>query len=100
MLLTARQIKTAEAKDRKYDIKDGNALFLRVTPSGVKSFIYRYRHPQTGKPNIYTYGVYPDISLKEAREMHRETKGLVAKGIDPNEKKKAESYSRFRRKLV
>lgn len=88
MLLTARQIKTAEPKDKMYDIKDGNALFLRVRPSGVKSFIYRYLHPQTGKPNIYTYGVYPDISLKEARAMHRETKGLVAKGIDPNENKK------------
>ncbi|WP_421902082.1 tyrosine-type recombinase/integrase [Maridesulfovibrio sp.] len=88
MLLTARKIQTAAPKDKKYDMKDGNALFLRVRPSGVKSFIYRYRHPQTGKPNIYTYGVFPDISLKEAREMHREAKGLVAKGIDPNENKK------------
>ncbi|NDV24432.1 tyrosine-type recombinase/integrase [Desulfovibrio sp. JC022] len=88
MLLTVKKIEKAPAKSRTYDLSDGNALYVRVKPTGGKSFIYRFRRPDTGKQRVLTYGMFPDISLKEARLMHAEAKALIAKGIDPSENKK------------
>lgn len=88
MALTIKQIEAAKPQKKKYKLPDGEALSLQVLPSGVKSFIYRYRRPTTKKENILTYGQYPDLSLKDAREMHRQARELLARGVDPGEAKK------------
>lgn len=63
-------------------------MSLQVLPSGGKAFIFRYRRPGTRKGNILTLGRYPDLSLKDARQLHREAREMLAQGVDPSEEKK------------
>ena len=43
-----------------------------------------------GKKKRLAFGVYPDVSLKAARQAREKARELLAQGIDPAEKKKAE----------
>jgi len=67
---------------------DGGGLYLEVAPSGGKWWRLKYRH--SGKEKRISLGVYPDISLKDARERRDEARKLIANGIDPSEARKAE----------
>ena len=48
---------------REYDT-DG--LYLEITPKGVKKWQMKYKRPITGKENRLSFGIYPEVSLKEA----------------------------------
>lgn len=65
---------------------DGGGLFLDVKDNGSKYWRLKYRFQ--GKENVAALGVYPDVSLKQARERREEAKKLIAQGIDPNQAKK------------
>jgi integrase len=86
MPLTDKAIKaiTPEDKSRKYF--DGAGLYLEVAPSGGKWWRLKYR--VGGKEKRVSLGVYPDVSLKEAREKAQEARKQVGKGIDPSSQKK------------
>lgn len=81
--LTNIQVKQAQPKEKEYNLSDGSGLFLRVKPNSTKSWIFNYTSPDTGKRSNLSFGVYPDISLAEAREYRAESRGLLAKKIDP-----------------
>jgi integrase len=67
-------------------VSDGRGLSLDVLPSGVKSWLYRYRlNGKYGKVNL---GHYPDLPLKTAREKRDAEAGKVAKGESPAMEKK------------
>ena len=59
---------------------------LIVRPSGGASWVLEYRHAGLRMP--LTLGAWPDVSLKIARDVAQDARGLVAKGIDPNVKKR------------
>ncbi|SUG47179.1 CP4-like integrase [Salmonella enterica subsp. arizonae] len=63
-------------------------MFLRVTPKGSKYWQMAYRFD--GKQKIFSIGVYPTVSLADARQRRDEAKRLLDQGIDPNAKKQAE----------
>ena len=80
-LLTVRKIHAAGAKDKPYWLRDGGSLFLYVTPSGSRSWRYRYR---IGKlERVYSIGKYPQVSLDEARRERDRAYDLVRQGIHP-----------------
>lgn len=79
-----RRIKPADTP-KKYS--DEKGLFLLVTPAGGKWWRLKYRFG--GKEKSLSLGVYPEISLKQARERRDEARALVADGMDPSEKRKA-----------
>ena len=81
MPLTQTAVKNAKRRDKPYKISDSGGLYLLVKPSGYSSWKYDYR--LNGKRGTYTIGEYPDISLKLARDMHREAREHVAQGIKP-----------------
>jgi len=81
MPLNQTAVKNAKARDNPYKISDSGGLYLLVKPSGYLSWKYDYR--LNGKRGTYTIGGYPDISLKLARDMHREAREHVAQGIKP-----------------
>lgn len=62
-------------------LSDGRGLYLYVMPNGAKywRFIYRFN----GKQRLYAIGVYPEVSLKEAREKHILLRKMVSEGKDP-----------------
>lgn len=66
--------------------RDGASLMLIVRPSGRASWVLEYRH--AGQRMPLTLGAWPDVSLKIARDLAQDARGLVAKGIDPNVKKR------------
>jgi len=58
-------------------------LEFRLTPTGARSFSFRFRDPTSGAVTRSTIGPYPDISLSEARDAADTLRGKVAKGINP-----------------
>ncbi|MCP4475826.1 MAG: integrase arm-type DNA-binding domain-containing protein [Gammaproteobacteria bacterium] len=66
---------------------DGEGLFLQVTPKGKKGWRLKYRYH--GKEKLLSLGVYPTVSLKQARKRKYEMRQLLTDGIDPSEHRKA-----------
>lgn len=60
---------------------DGAGLFLLVTDKGRRYWRMKYRH--LGKEKLLALGVYPMVSLKEAREKRDDAKRLLGRGEDP-----------------
>lgn len=87
MALNILAIKNAKPKDKKYRLADSNGLHLVVTPSGGKLWRMKYRFAR--KEKLLSFGRFPDISLKAARQFKDEARKLLANNIDPGEAKKA-----------
>jgi len=86
MALSDREIKSIKgnyAKDQF--LNDGSGLYLRVHPSGNKE--WRYRYKTNGKTRWLDLGIYPSISLAEARLKAHEAKASLRIGDDPSELK-------------
>lgn len=80
--LTDNKIKnTLKPKEANYKVGDGAGLYLLVKPNGSK--YWRYDCSINGKRKTVSYGCYPEVSIKEAREAHAEARKLVKQGIDP-----------------
>jgi integrase len=88
MALSHTSVSNAKPKDKVYKLSDGGGLYLQVKTSGYRCWKYDYR--VNGSRGTYTIGQYPDISLKDAREGHREARELVAKGIHPKQIKETQ----------
>lgn len=87
MKLTARQISTAKPTDKPYKLSDGGGLYLLVNPNGSRYWRMKYRY--AGKEKLLSIGVYPDVTLAEARDKRTEAKRVLAMGDDPSEVKQA-----------
>jgi len=81
MPLTDLSIRKLKPQNKRFEVLDANGLYVRVLPSGNKSWVYRYRFD--GRPRRMTLGGYPGISLAEAREKHGAAMMEVQRGIDP-----------------
>ena len=68
MPLTATEVKQAKPREKPYKPADGGGLYLLVNPKGARYWRYKYRYGC--KEKTLALGVYPEISLKEAREKH------------------------------
>jgi integrase len=86
--LTATAVKQAKPKTKAYSLSDGGWLYLFVKPNGTKAWRFNYRI--NGKQKTLAIGIYPDISLKAARDKHKEARENLANGIDPNAAKQAQ----------
>jgi len=84
--LTELSIKQAKPKEKQYKLTDGEAMYLRVYPNGSKYWQLQYWFD--GKQKILSMGVWPNISLKDAREKRYEAKKKIKEGINPIEEKK------------
>ncbi|MCQ9630902.1 tyrosine-type recombinase/integrase [Actinobacillus suis] len=81
--LTNTEVDKAKPQDKEYNLSDGNGLYLRIKPNGAKNWIFNYFKPNAKNRSNLGLGVYPEISLKQAREIRNEYNQLLAKGIDP-----------------
>jgi integrase len=86
-MLTDTKCKNAQAKDKPYKLADEKGMFLLVNPNSSKYFRLKYRI--SGKEKLLALGVYPETSLKQARDKRDEARSQLADGIDPNENRKA-----------
>ncbi|KXB29275.1 integrase [Dechloromonas denitrificans] len=92
MALSDAAVRNAKPGEKPVKLADEKGLFLLVTPAGAKYWRQKYRFG--GKEKLLSHGVYPDISLKEARERRDEARKLLANGADPGENRKAQKTAR------
>jgi len=90
--LTAKLIQSAKPKEvdgvlKDNYIADGGGLYFIVTAKGGK--LWRYHFSFQNKKYRLPLGKYPSISLKDARELHKEAQTKKAKGINPVEERRA-----------
>jgi integrase len=69
-------------------------LAFRVTTGGSRSWCFRFRDPRSGKPLRITLGLYPDVSLTQARERADKLREQVANGINPIEQERKAATTR------
>ncbi|QLA16377.1 tyrosine-type recombinase/integrase [Desulfolutivibrio sulfoxidireducens] len=86
--LTDAAIRNAKPRDKIFTLSDGDGLYLAILPSGGRSWRFKYRF--AGQEKRLVFGLWPDVSLKQAREMRDDARALVAKGVDPRQKQKSE----------
>ncbi len=87
MALTELAIKASKPADKPYKVSDERGLFLLVNPNGSKYWRVKYRF--LGKEKLLALGVYPEVSLKQARERRDDARRLLANGVDPGFHKQA-----------
>ncbi|EMJ2324567.1 integrase arm-type DNA-binding domain-containing protein [Salmonella enterica] len=87
MSLTDAKIRAAKPDEKPYKLADSGNMFLLVHPNGSRYWRLRYRF--RGKERTLALGVYPDVSLSDAREKRDAARKLIAEGIDPCEQKRA-----------
>lgn len=85
--LTNTQTKQAKPREKEYNLSDGDGLMLRIKPSGTRLWLFNYSHPYTKKRTNISFGRYPTVSLKFARQKRQEAMELLKQGIDPKQAK-------------
>ncbi len=91
-MLTETKIRAAKGREKDYKLSDEKSLYLLVKPSDSKLWRVGYRHD--GKQKTLSLGIYPDISLAQARDRRDIARKLLADGIDPGEQKKSDKNER------
>ncbi|MCG5236284.1 tyrosine-type recombinase/integrase [Xanthobacter oligotrophicus] len=88
MPLSDIAVRNAKGRDKAFKLSDGGGLFLQVNPDGGRLWRMAYRFDK--KQKLLAFGVYPDVSLADARKRREAAKALLAKGVDPGQAKKAD----------
>jgi len=84
--LTEDSIRKAQVLEKQYKIYDGDGMFLLIHPNGSR--YWRMKFTFDGKSKLASFGVWPNVSLKEARERRHEAKKKIKLGINPVEEKR------------
>lgn len=88
MALTEREVRSATPRAKAYKLADGGGMYLLCAPTGARYWRLKYRF--AGKEKLLALGVFPDVTLAEARQRRAEAKSALYKGIDPGVERKAE----------
>ena len=87
MKLTDTAVRNAKPDSLKIRrLYDGRGLYLEISPKGKKGWRFKYRFANREKR--ISFGIYPDVKLKYAREQKDKARELLARGIDPSEQRK------------
>lgn len=92
MPLTDTAIRNAKAAEKPVKLTDGDGLYLLLQPSGAKWWRFDYRFD--GKRKTLSMGVYPEVTLKQARERRDDARKLLADGTDPGRHRKVTKAAR------
>ena len=95
MSLTDVLCKKALPKEKQYRLSDSNGLSLRIDPNGKKYWSIRYT--ENGKRKSKALGLYPELSLKKARELafelkYKHSKSALHEDLKPYFKEVAEDW--------
>lgn len=82
MALSDPTIKNARPKEKPYRLFDEHGLYVEIHPNGSKYFRLKYRI--SGKEKLLALGVYPQTTLKNAREQATEARKVIKSGVDPS----------------
>jgi integrase len=79
--LTDTKVRSVKSREKSYKIADGRGLFLVIKPNGSK--YWRFRYHFGSKEKLLAIGIYPDVSLADARRKRDEARKLLADDTDP-----------------
>ncbi|WP_044417608.1 tyrosine-type recombinase/integrase [Halarcobacter anaerophilus] len=79
--LTDKEIKAAKPKEKQYKLSDGQSLYLIIKSNGTKFFRFDFKFEN--KRKSMSFGVYPEVTLSEARILRDKTKELLKQNINP-----------------
>lgn len=82
-VLTNEAVQAARPHEKPYRLFDGKGLYLLIPPTGRKGWRFKYRF--AGKEKLISFGVYPAVSLEEARLRRQEARRLLEEGTNPSE---------------
>lgn len=91
MALTDTECRTLKPLPKPYKKSDGGGMYLEITPNGSKYWRLKYRWNK--KQKLLALGVYPDVTLKDAREKREIARKQLASGYDPSAIKKEAQQS-------
>ncbi|MEI7669209.1 MAG: Arm DNA-binding domain-containing protein [Pseudomonadota bacterium] len=92
MSLTEIKCKNAKPSEKARKLSDAAGLYLEVAPNGSKYWRLKYR--VAGKEKRLALGVYPEVSLKEARDKQNEARKILQSGIDPSQVRKLDKLKK------
>jgi len=92
MKLNDTIIRKTKPAEKPYKLFDGGGLYLLVNPNGSRWWKLKYRYG--GVEKLHSLGVYPEVSLKLARQRREEVRLKLTHGIDPSAERKAEKRAR------
>ena len=90
-MLTDTALRKLKASEKRYKLYDAGGLFLIVNPNG--SLWWRLKYRFGGKERGISLGVYPEVTLKRAREKRDEARQMLSEGLDPSKKRRADKLS-------
>lgn len=85
--LTDKALRALKPRDRIYNVTDGGGLSIEVWPNGGMYWRFRYRY--ANKAKRLSLGVFPEVSLKEARDSLTEARTKLRAGTDPSQDRRA-----------
>ncbi|HII3142861.1 TPA: tyrosine-type recombinase/integrase [Citrobacter braakii] len=91
MPLTDAKVRALKPREKTYRLGDAGGLYVEVATNGSRYWRMKYR--VAGKEKRLAFGVYPDVSLADAREKRDAAKKILAAGGDPGETKKSEKLA-------
>ena len=83
--MTDAEVESLESKEKIYRLTDGAGMYLEIHPNGSKYWRFKYRF--AGKEKRFAIGVYPEVTLKEARERLGRARDVLKSENDPSEYK-------------
>ena len=86
MPLTDVAARNTKPGERPQKLFDGHGLYLLVQPQGTKLWRLKYRF--AGKEKLLSFGSYPEVSLKEARQKRDRAREQLRNGDDPSQLRK------------
>jgi integrase len=90
-MLTDTKLKAIRPHQKLYRRADAGGLCIEVHPNGARYWRYRYRF--AGKAKMLSLGVYPDVSLAEARRHRDDARRVLHSGVDPSAQRKQEKLT-------
>ena len=84
-------LRNAKPSSKPRKLSDGGGLHVLIQPTGSKLWRLAYRFG--GRQKTLAIGVYPTVSLEEARRHRDEAKKLLARSIDPSAKRRADRHA-------
>ncbi|KUP91132.1 putative prophage CPS-53 integrase [Tritonibacter horizontis] len=91
-VLSDAKIRALKPKEKPYKQADFDGLFLLVNPGGSK--LWRFKYRWMDKEKLLSFGKYPDLSLKQARDKRDAARKVLAEGKDPSFERKREQAAK------
>lgn len=93
MALKYTEAKNAEIKEKNYKLTDANGLYLLIHKNGSK--YWRFKYYFAGKEKLLALGVFPSVSISQARLARDEAKLQLSRQIDPSQLKQSKKAALF-----